>query len=718
MERLPIRTRLILLSGVLLFFLFATNFYLNRQLAENLAGMARAVELLGVIREANDAQLAYGEMRYWLTDLAVSLESAAEQQAAAARERMERDLDSLALSQPPAIALVRRDLANYEDYAGRAVEEYTAGDRNAGNKLLMQAGVHGMSADRRLAEIADTLTRQSVAARQALIAETTKARRLSRIVMLTAVLVGTLLTLLVLHSIVGPLRRLVVAMDRLNAGDVAVVIPAAGPDEIGAMAHTLQAFRDTLEALRSAVARFEALRDVGRAVGSTLDLDAVLDLVVARAVAFSHAQAGVIYDYDETTRRFTFRTSRGAPAPVAAMLPERPIALGEGAIGRAAVRGTPIEIPDLAQPGELAVAGWSDALAERGYRSLLAVPLLHEQQILGGLTVVRQQPGTFPPEVVGLVEAFAAQSSLAVRNAGLFEARLRRERELREANEQLKAAQASLIQAEKMASLGQLTAGIAHEIKNPLNFVNNFADLSRELLDELKQAVRSAAPASSGPERAEIDELVATLSGNLEKIGEHGRRADGIVKSMLEHSRGGSGERRPADLNVLAEEALGLAYHGVRARDPGFNVSLERDFAPNLGLVEVVPQDITRVLLNLYGNGLYAVDKRRREGADPGFEPVLKVTTRGDGDAVEIRVRDNGTGISPEVRARLFTPFFTTKPTGEGTGLGLSISYDIVVQGHGGTVAVHTSPGEFTEFVIRLPRARHGTAAVVSRASA
>jgi signal transduction histidine kinase/HAMP domain-containing protein len=711
MERLPIRIRLILLSGALLFFLFGTNFYLNRRLAENSAGMARTVALLGVIREANDAQHAFGEMRYWLTELAVSLLSASEQNAAAAREQTERDLERLAQQQPQAIAAVRSGLAHYEDYAGRAVEEYTSGNRDAGNALLAQASEYGVAVDRRLAAIAAELTAQSVAARQRLIAEATTAKRLSQIVVWTAVLVGALLTLLVLRSIVGPLRRLVVAMNGLNAGNVAVAIPAAGPDEIGAMAHTLAAFRDTLEALRSTLARFEALRDVGRAVGSTLDLDAVLDLVVARAVEFSQSQAGLVFDYDEPARKFTCRASRGADEAVSAVARGRSIGFGEGAIGRAAATGSPMQIPDLLAESEFFVAGWWDALGRLGYRSLLAVPLLHEQQILGGFVVIRREAGTFSTEVVGLIEAFAAQSALAVRNAGLFEAQLRRERELRAAHEQLKAAQASLIQAEKMASLGELTAGIAHEIKNPLNFVNNFAELSRELLDELREAVDAVASQSPNSERGEIDALVATLSGNLAKIGEHGRRADGIVKSMLLHSRSGSGERCPTDLNALAEETLGLAYHGLRAQDPGFHATLERDFEPNLGSVELVPQDITRVLLNLYGNGFYAANQRRRDGADKAFEPVLKVATRGGGDVIEIRVRDNGIGMTPEVRAKLFTPFFTTKPTGEGTGLGLSISYDIIVQGHGGTIAVDSRPGEFTEFTLRLPRRWRGAGA-------
>ena len=274
---------------------------------------------------------------------------------------------------------------------------------------------------------------------------------------------------------------------------------------------------------------------------------------------------------------------------------------------------------------------------------------------------------------------------------------------------ELKAAQARLIQTEKMASLGQLTAGIAHEIKNPLNFVNNFAGLSVELLDELKETAAQAIAGLAEDERADVDEIVAMLTGNLEKIAEHGRRADGIVKSMLEHSRGVSGERRAVDLNALVEEALNLAYHGARAQDASFNITLERDLDPAAAPIELAPQEMTRVFLNLFGNGFYAATERARGNGEAGYRPTLQVSTRDLGGDVEIRVRDNGTGIPPEIRDRLFQPFFTTKPTGEGTGLGLSISYDIVTQQHGGSIAVDSEPGEFTEFTIRLPRSRQAT---------
>jgi GAF domain-containing protein/nitrogen-specific signal transduction histidine kinase len=289
--------------------------------------------------------------------------------------------------------------------------------------------------------------------------------------------------------------------------------------------------------------------------------------------------------------------------------------------------------------------------------------------------------------------------------------RKRSEEEIRAARDaaettlrELRTAQANLIQAEKMASLGQLTAGIAHEIKNPLNFVNNFAALSVDLLSELKETAAPGFATLTNDQRTEIEDVSAMLTSNLEKITEHGKRADGIVKAMLEHSRGSSGERRTVDLNALIDDALNLAYHGARAQDQSFNITLDRDFGVGIAPIEVNPQDITRVFLNIFSNGFYAAMRRAREGGDAGLVPTLKVATIDGDDAVEIRVRDNGTGIPADIRDKLFQPFFTTKPTGEGTGLGLSITYDIVTQQHGGSIAVDSNVGEYSEFTIRLPR--------------
>jgi signal transduction histidine kinase len=369
------------------------------------------------------------------------------------------------------------------------------------------------------------------------------------------------------------------------------------------------------------------------------------------------------------------------------------------ATGRATIDGQTFHVPDVAalDPAEHAMT--IELTRRTGIRSLLAAPMLREGQAIGCVLLRRPTPGAFTPRQIELLEAFAAQAVIAIENVRLFT-------ELRDSLGRLKAAQANLIQAEKMASLGQLSAGIAHEIKNPLNFVNNFAGLSVELLGELKAAAQPALAVMSEDARAEFGETIDMITSNLGKIAEHGRRADGIVKSMLSHSRGGTGDWQQSDINALIEEALNLAYHGARAQDKEFNVTLERDFAPEAKPIEVVPQDVTRVFLNLFGNGFYAANKRRLAGAGAGYRPTLTVSTRDLGEAVEVRVRDNGIGISPELRDKLFQPFFTTKPTGEGTGLGLSISYDIVTQQHGGSIEVESEPGSFTEFTVRLPRRR------------
>ena len=347
-----------------------------------------------------------------------------------------------------------------------------------------------------------------------------------------------------------------------------------------------------------------------------------------------------------------------------------------------------------------------DVIVRAGFRALLIVPLLGADRTVGALVVRRKQPGEFPKHTVDLLQTFAAQSVLAIQNARLFESVEARTRELAVSLEELRTAQDRLIQTEKLASLGQLTAGIAHEIKNPLNFVNNFSALSAELTDELNDTLKPVA--MDGKVREEVDELTGMLKDNLEKVVQHGKRADSIVKNMLLHSREGSGEHRLADINAIVDESLNLAYHGARAEKPNFNVTMQRSFDPAVGTADVYPQEITRVLLNLISNGFYATAKRKTEAGD-GFEPTVTATTKDLGDKIEIRIRDNGTGIPDEVKVKIFNPFFTTKPAGEGTGLGLSMSHDIIVKQHGGKIDVETKPGQFTEFRIVLPRTNNFT---------
>ena len=273
----------------------------------------------------------------------------------------------------------------------------------------------------------------------------------------------------------------------------------------------------------------------------------------------------------------------------------------------------------------------------------------------------------------------------------------RQKEELVTALDHLKTTQNQLVQSEKMASLGELTAGIAHEIQNPLNFVNNFAEVNTELIEELKEEQEKDAP-----DQELVEEILRDLADNMEKMVYHGKRADSIVKGMLMHSRTGNGEKESVDVNALADEYMRLAYHGLRAKDKSFNATLEKDFQPEIIKAKVMPQDFGRVLLNIFNNAFYAVAQRSKQEGE-GYRPTVWLSSKLQNGEVEIRIKDNGTGIPDSARAKIFEPFFTTKPTGQGTGLGLSLSYDIIHNGHGGTLEVESEKGEFTEFIVRVP---------------
>ena len=452
---------------------------------------------------------------------------------------------------------------------------------------------------------------------------------------------------------------------------------------------------DLSESLQQQTATADVLKVISR---SAFDLKSVLTTLTESAQSLCSASLGIICLRDGEVMRL--QAESGCTPAFIDFMNAHPIRRGrETLTGRVFTDGKPVHVPDVEADPEY---NFGNAPQIGDYRAVLAVPLMRTGSVEGVLLLGRPTPGPFSQRQIDLVQTFADQAVIAIENVRLFEQVQERTKELSRSLEELRTAQDRLIQTEKLASLGQLTAGIAHEIKNPLNFVNNFSALSAELIDELKDVLQSAGLDDKAHE--EIDEITHMLKGNLDKVVQHGKRADSIVKNMLLHSREGAGEHRPADINAIVEESLNLAYHGARAEKSGFNITLKRELDPAAGMIDLYPQEITRVFLNLISNGFYAATKRKEAGEED-FEPTLSATTKNLGDKVEIRIRDNGTGIPPEVKEKMFNPFFTTKPPGEGTGLGLSMSHDIIVKQHGGKIDVETKQGSFTEFIITLPRA-------------
>jgi two-component system NtrC family sensor kinase len=456
-----------------------------------------------------------------------------------------------------------------------------------------------------------------------------------------------------------------------------------------------------LNELRESLQQQSATADVLKVISrSAFDLQTVLDTLVESAVRLCNADSAAIHRPGDGNS-YPYVASHGYSREYHEYIRERPIIPGRGTVlGRAVTERKPIQVNDVEADPEYALR---EGQRLGGFRTVLGIPLLREGVPIGVIVLTRNEVRPFTDKQIELATTFVDQAAIAIENVRLFEAEQQRTKELARSLEELRTAQDRLVQTEKLASLGQLTAGIAHEIKNPLNFVNNFSGISVELIGELQEALVRVK--TDDNTRGDIAELAHTLQDNLNKIVQHGKRADSIVKNMLLHSRAGSGEHRPVDINGIVDEAVNLAYHGARAEKQGFNITLERSLDPAAGQIDCFPQEITRVLLNLISNGFYAATKRRGQTEDEGYEPTLSAATRDLGDRVEIRIRDNGTGIPPEVKEKLFNPFFTTKPAGEGTGLGLSISHDIIVKQHAGNIEVDSQPGEFTEFRIVLPRA-------------
>ena len=340
---------------------------------------------------------------------------------------------------------------------------------------------------------------------------------------------------------------------------------------------------------------------------------------------------------------------------------------------------------------------WSILIEEKMEKQMLRNTVVFKK--IEGQWLIIHVHGSMPDyRLAG--ENYMTNADTNKRNIELEQQVFERTKELNKALENLKSTQSQLIQSEKMASLGELTAGIAHEIQNPLNFVNNFSEVSNELIDEMNDEL----------DKGDINEAKAIASDikqNLEKINHHGKRADAVVKGMLQHSRSSNGQKEPTDINKLADEYLRLAYHGLRAKDKSFNATMKTDYDESIGNINIIPQDIGRVILNLITNAFYAVAEKKKEIGD-GYEPIVTLSTSrslsfGEGrGGVSISVKDNGPGMSQKILDKIFQPFFTTKPTGQGTGLGLSLSYDIV-KAHGGELKVQTKESEGTEFIILLP---------------
>jgi signal transduction histidine kinase len=533
------------------------------------------------------------------------------------------------------------------------------------------------------------------------------------IVLAAASLFAVLAGILLARRMVGPIQALRAGAERIGSGDFAQHISIETGDELEGLANQFnemgarlqesyadlenkveQRTSELSESLQQQTATADVLKVISR---SAFDLKSVLTTLTESAKSLCGASLGMITLRDGEVMRL--RAESGCTPAFVDFMHTHPIRPGRETItGRVFMDGTPVHVADVELDSEYS---FGNAPTIGDYRAVLAVPLMRDGAVEGVLLLGRPAPGSFSQRQVDLVQTFADQAVIAIENVRLFEQVQERTRELSLSLEELGTAQDRLVQTEKLASLGQLTAGIAHEIKNPLNFVNNFSALSSELIDELNDLLKSTALGDKV--RAEIDDLTQMLKGNLEKVVQHGKRADSIVKNMLLHSREGSGEHRAADINAIVEESLNLAYHGARAEKPGFNITLQRDLDPKAGMIDLYPQEITRVFLNLISNGFYAATKRK-EASEESFEPTLSAATKNFGNRVEIRIRDNGTGIPQEVKEKMFNPFFTTKPAGEGTGLGLSMSHDIIVKQHGGKIDVDTMPGQFTEFIISLPR--------------
>lgn len=460
--------------------------------------------------------------------------------------------------------------------------------------------------------------------------------------------------------------------------------------EIDTKAKELAAQKDNLQKSYDNV---ELLGEIGRKITSSLSVEKIIGTVYDNVNGLMDAAIFGIGIYHDATKALDFPATyeNGHPLPPYSNAINDPNRLAAVCFST----GKEIIIHDLEKDYARFLQKMPTPIEGKSPASLIYLPLVSKGKLFGVVTVQSFNKNAFTDYHVYMLRSIALYTAIALENAESFN-------QLNSALDTLQETQAQLIQSEKMASLGELTAGIAHEIQNPLNFVNNFAEVSVELVEEIKDSRLKTKDTRQKTEEDELEEeILEDIKQNLEKIRHHGKRADSIVKGMLEHSRKQSGEKVPTDINALADEYLRLAYHGMRAKDKSFNADFKMDFDPNIPKVGLVAQDMGRVLLNLVNNAFYAVNEKSKQHPD-GFKPTVTVKTSKKPDRVELMVLDNGSGIPEHIREKIFQPFFTTKPTGSGTGLGLSLSYDIV-KAHGGDIRVDSSPENGTQFIISLP---------------
>ncbi len=546
-----------------------------------------------------------------------------------------------------------------------------------------------------------------------------------------------LITVLIARSITKPLRRLTIAAETFAGGGFDIELPDINSnDEIGRLNSafhfmqgkliaTISDLQDTSVQLQKSNEKLEeysrsledkvelrtaelsnknkeldaafvnirTLNEIGKKITSTLNIESIQEIVYEHVNSLMDAGSFLIMLYNDAEKKLECKLSieKGEKLP--------PFEIPMTEKNRFAVwcveHASPVFMNDIDLEYSRYVPFRAKPKAGETVSSIIYLPMMIENRIVGVISAQSFQKNAYNQYQFDMLSNLANFVAIAFDNAFAYE-------KINRANNELKAAQAQLVQSEKMASLGQLTAGIAHEIKNPLNFVNNFSELSVELTGEVIEEVDKFSNVVPAKDIEYVKGILQDIEGNVKKINEHGKRADSIIRGMLLHSRGKAGEMQPTDLNGLLAEYVALGYHGLRATDNTFNIKIESDYDKGLGSVKVVPQDLSRVFLNIINNACYSTAQKKKELKEAYF-PILRVATQKSEGHVTIRIWDNGKGIPKSILERVFNPFFTTKPAGSGTGLGLSISYDIIVQAHHGELKVLSEEGEYAEFIITLP---------------